>query len=68
MRATCDEEALVTSLLDHGVLVQPGYFFDLDAHDADGAPCAHLVVSLLLEAGDFARGVAMLRERLAERR
>jgi hypothetical protein len=63
-----DEEALVTSLLDRGVLVQPGYLFDLYAHDPDGAPCAHLVVSLLLEPGDFARGVATLRELLAERR
>jgi aspartate/methionine/tyrosine aminotransferase len=63
-----NEEALVTSLLDRGVLVQPGQLFDLDAHDADGAPCAHLLVSLLLETGEFARGVATLRALLAERR
>ena len=63
-----NEETLVTSLLDRGVLVQPGTLFDLDAHDLDGAPCAHLVVSLLLETGDFARGVATLRELLAEPR
>jgi alanine-synthesizing transaminase len=59
-----NEEALVTGLLDRGVLVQPGHLFDLDAHDPDGAPGAHLVVSLLLEAGDFARGIATLRELL----
>ena len=63
-----DEAALATSLLDRGVLAQPGYLFDLDTHDPDGAPCAHLVVSLLLETGDFARGVATLRALLAERR
>jgi DNA-binding transcriptional MocR family regulator len=63
-----DEEALVTSLLDRGVLVQPGYHFDLDARDADGEPCAHLVLSLLIGAEDFARGVTELRDRLAELR
>ena len=63
-----DEEALAMSLLDRGVLVQPGYVFDLDARDAGGARCAHLVVSLLLEPEDFARGVAVMRDRLAERR
>jgi alanine-synthesizing transaminase len=60
-----DEEALATSLLERGVLVQPGWFFDLDARDADGARCAHLVVSLLLEPEVFARGVASLRDLLA---
>ena len=62
---TRDEEALATSLLERGVLVQPGWFFDLDARDADGARCAHLVVSLLLEPAVFARGVASLRDLLA---
>jgi hypothetical protein len=62
------EEALAMSLLDRGVLVQPGYIFDLDRRDADGARCAHLVVSLLLEPEVFARGVALLRDRLAEPR
>ena len=61
---SCDEEALATSLLDRGILVQPGYFFDLDARGEDGAPCAHLVVSLLLEPDAFARGVAALRDLL----
>lgn len=60
-----DEEALATSLLDRGALVQPGWFFDLDARDAGGAGCAHFVVSLLLEPETFARGVASLRDLLA---
>jgi hypothetical protein len=63
-----DEEALASALLDRGVLVQPGYFFDLDARDADGAPCAHLVVSLLLDERDFARGAAVLRDAVADLR
>jgi hypothetical protein len=62
------EEALAMSLLDRGVLVQPGYIFDLEGRGADGARCAHLVVSLLLEPEVFARGVALLRDRLAEPR
>lgn len=63
-----DEEALAAALLERGVLVQPGYFFDLGGRDADGAPCADLVVSLLLEPRDFARGVAVVREVVADAR
>ncbi len=62
------DETLATSLLDRGVLVQPGSLFDLDARDPDGAPCAHLVVSLLLEPEAFARGVTTLRDLLVELR
>ncbi len=63
-----DDETLATALLERGVLVQPGYVLDLDAHDADATPCAHLVLSLLLEPASFARGVTVLRDRLAELR
>lgn len=56
-RAAPDEEALAGALLDGaGVLVQPGFFFDLCA---DGA-AAHLVLSLLPEPERFERGVAAL--------
>jgi alanine-synthesizing transaminase len=47
------EEAWALALLDAGVLVHPGYFFDFPAG-------AHLVLSLLPEPGDFARGVRIL--------
>lgn len=63
-----DDETLATALLDRGVLVQPGYVFDLDACDADATPCAHLVLSLLLEPAAFARGVTLLRDLSAELR
>jgi alanine-synthesizing transaminase len=57
-----DEEALALALLDaHGVLVQPGYLFDLEPRDARGLPCAHLVVSLLPEPRRFERGIDALR-------
>jgi len=54
-----DEDGLVTRLLDGpGVLVHPGWFFDLVAADA-----AHLVLSLLPEPEVFARGVeAIVRQ------
>ena len=52
-----DEDALVLGLLEQsGVLVQPGYLFDLGADDEG---CA-LVLSLLLEPRDFARGLDAL--------
>ena len=58
--AAPDEEALALGLLDEaGVLVQPGFLFDLEARPP-AAPAAHFVVSLLLEPGRFERGVAAL--------
>jgi aspartate/methionine/tyrosine aminotransferase len=65
---TADEEALAAALLGRGVLVQPGYFFDLDARDAEGRACAHLVVSLLPHESYFARGAAVLRAAVADAR
>ena len=50
--------ALVTELVERdAVAVHPGYFFDF-AHEA------FLVVSLLPEPGEFARGVRLVQERL----
>ena len=50
--------ALVTELVERdGVVVHPGYFFDFP-HEA------FLVVSLLPEPGEFARGVRLVQERL----
>ncbi len=52
-----DEDALARALLDGpGVLVQPGWLFDIEPQDDCGRPAAHLVLSLLpephvLEAG-----------------
>ncbi|HXN56633.1 MAG TPA: aminotransferase class I/II-fold pyridoxal phosphate-dependent enzyme, partial [Myxococcales bacterium] len=46
------EEEWALALLAQGLLVQPGYFFDL--------PGSHLVVSLLLEEAAFADGAARL--------
>jgi aspartate/methionine/tyrosine aminotransferase len=60
-----DEEGLAAALLDRGVLVQPGYFFDLGGRDATGA---HLVVSLLPDPRDFERGAGVLREVVADAR
>jgi aspartate/methionine/tyrosine aminotransferase len=49
------EEAWMTSLLsEHGVVVQPGYFYDMAAE-------AYLVVSLLTSPATFAAGVARLK-------
>jgi aspartate/methionine/tyrosine aminotransferase len=49
--APADDEAYVLELLDRtGVLLQPGFVFDLDPR--------HLVVSLLPEPDVFRRGVA----------
>jgi aspartate/methionine/tyrosine aminotransferase len=47
------EEELALALLDAGVLVHPGYFFDFPSG-------AHLVVSLLQRPAEFARGVEIL--------
>jgi aspartate/methionine/tyrosine aminotransferase len=56
-----DEERLALALLERaGVLVQPGFLFDLEPSDPAGAPCAHLVLSLLAEPEAFARSVDAL--------
>ena len=47
------EEEWALRLLDAGVLVHPGYFFDFPSG-------AHLVVSLLPDPDEFARGVAIV--------
>ena len=50
-----DEEALACELAArHGVLVHPSYYFDFDRG-------AHLVISLLPEAGAIERGLAAVR-------
>jgi aspartate/methionine/tyrosine aminotransferase len=62
------EESLTLELLErHGVLVHPGFFFDLEPPDGLG-PCAHWVLGLLLEPEPFARGAAALVESVAELR
>jgi alanine-synthesizing transaminase len=48
------EEELALDLLDAGVLVHPGYFFDFPSG-------AHLIISLLVAPSDLARGLAILR-------
>jgi aspartate/methionine/tyrosine aminotransferase len=49
------EEAWITGLLaDHGVAVQPGYFYDMAAE-------AYVVVSLLASPETFAAGIARLK-------
>ncbi len=56
--ATRSEDALVTELLEHdAVAVHPGYFFDFP-HEA------FLVVSLLPEPDEFARGIRLVQDRL----
>ena len=50
---TRTEEEWTLALLETGVLVHPGYFFDFPSG-------AHLVVSLLAPEGDFARAAASL--------
>jgi aspartate/methionine/tyrosine aminotransferase len=56
--ATRSEETLVTELLERdAVAVHPGYFFDFP-HEA------FLVVSLLPEPGEFARGIRLVQDRL----
>lgn len=51
-RLRTDEE-LALSLLDRGVVVQPGYFFDFESE-------GFIVVSLLTEETTFAEGVARI--------
>jgi hypothetical protein len=56
-----DEEALALALLDRaGVLVQPGFLFDLEAVGPPGA--AHLVLSLLPEPERFGAALDALVE------
>ncbi|HUJ27343.1 MAG TPA: pyridoxal phosphate-dependent aminotransferase, partial [Myxococcales bacterium] len=54
---TPPEEEVALKLLDAGVLVHPGYFFDFPSG-------AHLIVSLLPPPEAFARGVAILTRAL----
>lgn len=52
---TRSEQEWALALLDRGVLVHPGHFFDFEEE-------AYVVVSLLPRADDMARGLAVLRE------
>ncbi|HEX8910256.1 MAG TPA: pyridoxal phosphate-dependent aminotransferase [Anaeromyxobacteraceae bacterium] len=52
-----DEEAIGLELLEEGVVVQPGFFYDFERS-------GYFVVSLLPEPARFARGVAALARRL----
>jgi aspartate/methionine/tyrosine aminotransferase len=54
---TLDEEQTALKLLDAGVLVHPGYFFDFPSG-------AHLVLSLLPPPEPFARGAGILTRAL----
>jgi len=54
---TRTEEEWALSLLQEGVLVHPGYFFDFTSG-------AHLVVSLLVPEGDFARAAQTIARAL----
>ncbi len=51
-----DEESLALALVEEGVLVHPGYFFEFE----DEAETAHLVVALLSPPEIFGDGVARL--------
>jgi aspartate/methionine/tyrosine aminotransferase len=64
-----DEDKLALALLDQaGVLVHPGFVFELEPRDAAGEACAHLVVSLLLARELFEPGVRALADTLGSRR
>jgi alanine-synthesizing transaminase len=55
--ALFDDESWALDLLEHaGVLVQPGYFYDLQG--------THIVVSLLPEPESFAAGIELLAARV----
>lgn len=61
MPSFVDEAAFVVELLEEReVLVQPGFFYDLE-------PAGHVVVSLLTEGGVFGEGVERLVEALGAR-
>ena len=51
-----DEESLCLALLDDGVVVQPGFFYDFDRP-------GYLVVSLLTPPPEFARGIRRVVDR-----
>ena len=53
-RRLSEEEWITRLLLDHAMVVQPGYFFDI-------SPEAHIVVSLIAKPGDFRSGLERLR-------
>jgi aspartate/methionine/tyrosine aminotransferase len=55
-----DEEALCLALLDDGVAVQPGFFYDFERS-------GYLVLSLLPEPAAFRTGLTRLRSRLGGR-
>lgn len=55
---TVDEEALCLALLDDGVVVQPGFFYDFERP-------GHLVISLLTPPGELASGLGRVLGRLA---
>ena len=52
-----DEAWALHLLANHGVLVQPGYFFDFD----ETVPGVYLVLSLLAPPGDLHAAAAALR-------
>lgn len=56
-----DEEARALALVEGpGVIVQPGFLFDLEPRDEQGDACSHFVLSLLAEPTQFDAGVAGL--------
>lgn len=57
IRSDMDEEALVISLLDHGLLTHPGYFYG-------EPPGTHLMLSALTEPERFRRGVERMASHL----
>jgi aspartate/methionine/tyrosine aminotransferase len=68
LRGAGDEEALALGLLEReGVLVQPGFLFDLEPPPGDTESC-HLVLGLLLEPGPFAEGAERLARFLSAAR
>jgi aspartate/methionine/tyrosine aminotransferase len=56
--AICSEEEWVLRLIGKGVLVHPGYFFELEGG-------CHLVVSLIADPALFAEGVARIAAEVA---
>jgi alanine-synthesizing transaminase len=59
------EEVRALALVEGpGVIVQPGYLFDLEPRDARGVACSHFVLSLLAEPKQFDAGVTGLVEGL----
>lgn len=63
VRGWDDEEALVLHLLEHGVLVHPGYFYGLDADNAG----ARIMISCLTEASQLREGLRRLCDALSAR-